>query len=134
MDGRGRVPVPPRYRDTLARGAVISQGSPDLCLRLFTAEGFDLQAAQYTRQPGTRKAGRIVRQSFFARSYPVDLDAQGRILVPASLRTYGGLEGNVVVVGAGDWLEIWSPERFATQMAAVDEVLEDTLEAMEPEA
>jgi len=134
MDGRGRVPVPPRYRELFSRGGVISQGSPDLCLRLFTADGFDQQAAHYTRPPGTRKAGRIVRQGFFARSYPADLDAQGRMLVPAPLREYARLEGNVVIVGAGDWLEIWNPERFLAQMAVVDEVLEETLEAMEPEA
>ena len=134
MDARGRVPVPPRYRDLFTRGAVVSQGSPDLCLRLFTAEGFEQQAAQYTTQPGTRKAGRIVRQGFFARSYPVDLDGQGRILVPGSLREYARLEGNVVIVGAGEWLEIWSPERFQAQMSVVDDLLEDTLESLEPEA
>ena len=134
MDARGRVPLPPRYRDLFSRGGVISQGSPDLCLRLFTAEGFERQAAHYTTQPGTRKAGRIVRQGFFARSYPVDLDGQGRILVPGSLREYARLEGNAVIVGAGEWLEIWNPERFQAQMSVVDDLLEDTLESLEPEA
>jgi MraZ protein len=134
MDARGRVPLPPRYRDLFGRGGVISQGSPDLCLRLFTAEGFERQAAHYTTQPGTRKAGRIVRQGFFARSYPVDLDGQGRILVPGSLREYARLEGNAVIVGAGEWLEIWNPERFQAQMSVVDDLLEDTLESLEPEA
>ena len=132
MDARGRVPLPPRYRDLFDRGAVISQGSPDLCLRLFTGEGFERQATHYIQQPGTRKAGRIVRQGFFARSYPVDLDGQGRILLPASLREFARLEGNIIIVGAGEWLEIWNPEHFQAKMSVVDDLLEDTLESLEP--
>ena len=115
MDGRGRVPLPPRYRDAFAVGAVISQG-PDPCLRVFTAESFEQQAALYTSEPATERAGRITRHAFFANSFSVELDRQGRLLVPAPLRAYAGLEGSVVVAGAGEWLEIWSPERFDAEM------------------
>lgn len=132
MDGRGRVPLPPRYRDVLVLGAVLSQGSPEPCLRLYTAESFEQQAALYTSEPATRRAGRITRHAFFARSFSVELDRQGRILVPGPLRVYAALEGNVVVVGAGEWLEIWNPERFEAEMAVVDDQLESTLESMEP--
>lgn len=132
MDGRGRVPVPPRYRDVLSRGAVLSQGSPDPCLRLYTLDGFERQARLYTSEPATRKAGRMVRQAYFGRAFEVDVDKQGRILIPATLRAHAGLGANVVVVGAGEWIEIWSPERFEAEMAVVDERLEDTLESMGP--
>jgi MraZ protein len=133
MDERGRVPLPPRYRDVFAHGAVLSQGAPDRCLRLFTSESFEREAARYTRTPGTRRAGRITRHAFFPRSSSVELDKQGRILIPTHLRDFAGLRGTVVVVGAGEWLEIWDPERFETEMALVDDQLEDTLEALEPD-
>jgi MraZ protein len=116
MDVRGRVPVPPRYRDLFARGGVLSQG-PDPCLRLFTQDSFDEQATLYTAQPATEPAGRTTRRSFFAQSFSVELDRQGRILIPAALRQYAGLEGNAVVVGSGEWLEIWDPGRFESEMA-----------------
>jgi MraZ protein len=132
MDGRGRVPVPPRYREVFARGAVLSQGSPDPCLRLYTAESFEQQAGLYTSEPATRRTGRITRHAFFTRSFPVELDRQGRILVPGPLRAYAALDGNVVVVGAGEWLEVWNPERFEAEMAVVDDELESTLESVEP--
>ncbi len=134
MDARGRVPVPPRYREALARGAVLSQGSPDPCLRLYTAESFEEQAALYTSEPATRRTGRLTRHAFFTRSFGVDLDRQGRILIPASLRDHAGLESNVIVVGAGEWLEIWNPESFETEMASIDDELESTLESLEPKA
>lgn len=134
MDARGRVPVPPGYREVFTDGAVISQGSPNRCLRLFTVGGFEVEATHYTTRPSTKRAGRIARDGIFARSYPVSLDGQGRILIPAPLRAYAELDGNVVVVGAGEWLAIWSPERHLTHMATVDELFEDTLETLEPEA
>ena len=132
MDERGRVPLPPRYRDLFIRGAVLSQGSPDRCLRLYTTESFEQEAALYTSEPAIRRAGRITRHAFFTRSFPVELDRQGRILIPAPLREYAGLDGNVVVVGSGEWLEIWNPERFDAEMAVVDDELESTLESVEP--
>lgn len=115
MDERGRVPVPPRYRNAFARGAVISQG-PEPCLRLFTSESFEQQAELYTQEPATERSARKTRRSFFARSFSVELDRQGRILLPAALRSHAGLEGAVVVIGSGEWLEIWAPERLEEEM------------------
>ncbi|MEX2159012.1 MAG: cell division/cell wall cluster transcriptional repressor MraZ [Dehalococcoidia bacterium] len=116
MDVRGRVPVPPRYRDLFVRGAVLSQG-PDPCLRLFTQDSFDEQASLYTAEPATERSGRTTRRSFFAQSFSVELDRQGRILIPGALRQYAGLESNAIVVGSGEWLEIWDPARFESEMA-----------------
>ena len=119
MDDRGRVPIPPRYRDLFARGAMLNQG-PDPCLRLFTAESFEQQAELHTREPALERAGRMTRHAFFANSFSVELDRQGRILIPGPLRAYAGLEGNVVVAGAGEWLEIWNPKAFGAEMTAVE--------------
>ncbi len=131
MDARGRVPLPPRYRDAFAVGAVISQG-PDPCLRLFTAESFEQQASLYTSEPATVRAGRITRHAFFSNSFSVELDRQGRILVPAPLRAYAELEGSVVVAGAGEWLEVWDPERFDIEMAVADRQQESDAGPAEP--
>ena len=124
MDERGRVPVPPRYRELFLRGAVLNQG-PDACLRLFTEESFEQQAELYTSQPANQRNARLTRHSFFANSFGVEPDRQGRILVPAQLRSYAGLDRAVVVAGAGEWLEIWDPERFGTEMSAAESVSED---------
>ena len=41
--------------------------------------------------------------------------------MPATLRAYAGLDGSVVVAGAGEWLEIWNPDRFSAEMDAATE-------------
>lgn len=116
MDERGRVPVPPRYRDEFVQGAVLNQG-PDPCLRLFTAQSFEQQAALYTSAPAIERSGRMTRHAFFANSFTVEPDRQGRILVPAPLRAYAGLESSVIVAGAGEWIEVWNPDRFEREMS-----------------
>ena len=131
MDERGRVPLPPRYRDAFREGIVLSQGSPDQCLRVYTQSSFDAQAMEFTAQSAMRRKGRDLRKVLFSRSHEVELDKQNRILIPAALRAYAGLDGKVLVVGAGEWLEIWSPAAYAQEMSRVDADLEATLESIE---
>ena len=119
MDERGRVPLPPRYRELFALGAMLNQG-PDPCLRLFTLQTFDGQAQLYTSIPSIEHEGRLTRLAFFSNSFPVELDKQGRILIPAPLRSYAQLEGNVVISGAGEWLGIWNPQQFELEIARAE--------------
>lgn len=131
MDERGRVPLPPRYRDAFRNGAVLSQGSPDKCVRIYTQEAFDAQAMQTMAQPSLSRSGRDLRKSLFSRSYEAELDKQNRILIPGNLREYAALTGKVLVIGAGEWMEAWAPEEYAEEMARVDADLEDTLESVQ---
>jgi MraZ protein len=111
---------------------VLSQGSPDRCLRIYTLEAFEVQAAQTIAQPSLRRSGRDLRKMLFGRSFDTELDKQNRILIPGHMREFASLSGKVLVVGAGEWLEIWSPEGYAAEMARVDADLEDTLETAQP--
>jgi transcriptional regulator MraZ len=131
MDERGRVPLPPRYRDAFREGIVLSQGSPDRCLRAYTVSAFNAQAAEFTAQSPMRRRGRDLRKALFSRSHEAELDKQNRVLIPAALRDHAGLTGKVLVVGAGEWLEIWAPEIYEAEMARVEERLEHTLESIE---
>ena len=132
MDERGRVPLPPRYRDAFREGIVLSQGSPDRCLRVYTQASFIAQAADFTSQPAMHRKGRDLRKALFSRSHEAELDKQSRVLVPSALREYAGLSGKVLVIGAGEWLEIWSPTAYEQEMIRVDADLEGTLESIEP--
>lgn len=131
MDERGRLPLPPRYRDAFRDGVVLSQGSPDRCLRVYTEAAFTALASEYTAESAMRRAGRDLRSMFFSRSVHAELDKQNRILIPAPLREYAGLSAKVAVVGAGEYLEIWSPASYEAEMARVDAELPAMLESVE---
>ena len=66
---------------------------------------------------------RLVERRFFGMAFEVELDAQGRIVIPAKFRQYAGLNGEAMLIGARDRFEIWSSERweaYADEMAAED--------------
>ncbi len=132
MDERGRLPLPPRYREAFRDGIVLSQGSPDKCLRVYTEAAFTALASEYTAESPLHRVGRDLRAVFFSRSVHAELDKQNRILIPGPLREYAGLSAKVLVVGAGEYLEIWSPASYETEMARVDSQLATMLESVEP--
>ena len=68
-----------------------------------------------TRTRGARRT----RRGFLAEAYPVDLDRQGRILVPQPVRAAAGLDGRAVIIGCGDYLELWDRERWLAERAAI---------------
>ena len=131
MDERGRVPLPPRYRDAFRSGTVLSQGSPDRCVRIYTPDAFERQASEHTATSAMQRKGRDLRKALFSRSHEAQLDQQHRLLVPAPLREFAALSGKVLLIGAGEWMELWSPAEYDAVMARIDEQLEATLESAE---
>jgi MraZ protein len=127
MDDRGRIPMPPRFRDALVQGIILTQGAPDHCVRAFSLEGFDQQADLYMTAPSTQREGRVLRRAFFARAYSAELDRQGRVLIPPPLRRWASLESEVVVVGTGEGIEIWDAKAFDDAMAAEESEFERAL-------
>jgi MraZ protein len=112
MDDRGRVPIPPRFREALMHGIILTQGTPDACIRAYPLDEFEKTAAIYMTEPITTSAGRIMRRNFFSGAYQSEVDRQGRVLIPPVLRQWAGLDSQVVVVGTGEGVEIWSAPAF----------------------
>ncbi len=128
VDDRGRIAVPARYRDAFAEGAVLVK-SPDGCVELYTSADYEAKANLIQREPDSSERGRQLRRSFFADAFDADLDKQGRLLMPAALRSAAGLNGTVTIVGRGECLEIWEPSRFERQRTVADQSYAANLEA-----
>lgn len=99
------------------QGIILTQGTPDRCIRAYPVDAFEEQAALYTESPITTRTGRVSRRAFFSGAYQSELDKQGRVLIPPALRDYAGLQGQLVVVGTGEGMEIWNIDDFATALA-----------------
>jgi len=132
LDERGRLPLPPRFREALQEGAVLSQDFPHLCLLLYSREAFRQEAAQVTAVPRMHRRGRLLRWGLLSTSFDVELDKQSRVLIPPSLREYAGLSTKALVVGDGECLQIWSPESFADVWAGARAELQAAQESYEP--
>ena len=112
VDGKGRVAVPARFRTQLDESAVITRWI-DGCLALFPRDAWDAFAAKVAGLPVTDASARTFSRFVFSGAFEAELDRQGRLLVPPGLRTYAGLDGEAVVVGARDHVELWAPDRWA---------------------
>ena len=112
VDDRGRLALPSRYRSDFERGGVMTIAR-DGCAELYTPEGFDKMSEHVAAMPRTTPEGRDARRDFYGQAFDVELDKQGRILIPAIVRQDMGLEGTVTIVGAYECFEVWNPARLA---------------------
>jgi MraZ protein len=93
---------------------------------VLTADGFDQLYANVNRMSLTDPSARDLKRFIFSTAERVEVDKIGRILLPQYLRILAQLESEVILVGVGDYFEIWSPTLWAQK----NEQLED-LEANE---
>lgn len=106
MDDRNRVSIPPRYREQFDAPAVMTSGK-ERCVAVYTQTGFDEAASVVRSLPVDSEEGRRARRFFFGHAFHQTRDSQGRLLVPRELVEYAGLNKDVVVIGLGEWFEIW---------------------------
>ena len=122
VDGKGRLAIPARFRSKIERGAVLTRGV-DPCLYVYPIEVWEQKARELDTADIDPRQRRMIERRFFGMSFEVELDAQGRIVVPAKFRHYAGLNGEAMVIGARDRFEVWSTERwnaYADEMATED--------------
>jgi MraZ protein len=111
VDDKGRLAIPARFRSQLAGGAVVSRWI-DGCLAIHTRSGWEALEARVSGLAITDARARLFQRQIFGGAQEVEIDGQGRILVPAFLRDEAGLSGEAVVAGVRDHAEIWAPERW----------------------
>ena len=114
VDDKGRIAVPAKFRAQLGAGAVVSRWL-DACLAIHTQPGWDALATKVAALPITDQNARRFQRLIFAGAAEVELDRQGRILLPA----YRGNEA--VVVGSRDHAEIWVPATWATYAQGLED-------------
>jgi len=119
LDAKNRLTVPARYRAALSDGVVLAMGF-ERCVSLWRPADYDAytQASLASFHPLSPEAQKLKR-FFSANSLETELDAAGRIMVPAFLLEHAGLEKEVVVTGSGDALEIWNRATWADYNAAL---------------
>ena len=119
VDTKGRLIIPTRFREKLGEEFVVTKGL-DGCLFVYPQKAWEEFEEKLRALPLTRKDARTLVRFFVAGATPCELDKQGRILVPATLREFAGLEKDVVLAGVTNRVEIWSKDRWADVNAVGD--------------
>ncbi len=127
IDEKGRMAVPVKFRKDLAEGAIITKGL-DNCLFIFTKPEWELLAGKLAQMPLAQANARAFARLMLAGAMDVEIDGQGRVLVPDYLRKYAGLKKSAVVAGVYSRLEVWDEEAWnrykGKTEAASDEIAE----------
>lgn len=112
LDDRGRVTLPRKIRQELDQDEVIVSRGFDACIFGFDRDSWEKEATKQLEAPVTEEKARSIRRYMFAGAQKVEVDKLGRILLPALLKEYAGVSGEVKVIGAGDHFEIWDKEQW----------------------
>jgi len=118
VDAKGRVAVPAKFRLQLDEGAVLANWM-DGCAAIFTRDSFEQLAAKLAALPLADDNARRLSRFLFSNAFDLETDAQGRVVLPASIREWAGLGSEALVVGQRDHVEIWNPERWAESQQPV---------------
>ena len=112
IDAKGRLIIPARFRELLGEEFILTKGL-DGCLSIYPMDAWEAFETKLRALPLTNKNARTFTRFFVAGATNCELDKQGRILVPQTLREFAGLEKEVVLTGNLDRIEIWSKEKWS---------------------
>jgi len=111
IDKKGRMTVPSKYREETPDGVVVTKGL-DGNLMVYAKETFDIFAESMNNISVTDPNLRSFRREILGNSAELTYDSAGRILIPLHLRKLAGIEENVMIVGVGQYFEIWDQNRL----------------------
>ncbi|MEK9152304.1 MAG: division/cell wall cluster transcriptional repressor MraZ [Patescibacteria group bacterium] len=129
VDDKGRLAIPMKFRRELKKGAVITRGL-DGCLFVFTSSEWKILAEKLASTPLSQSNSRAFARLMLAGAMDVELDGQGRAIVPEYLRQYAKLGKEVVVAGLYSRLEIWDKAAWEKYKAETEKNSNDIAEKM----
>jgi MraZ protein len=120
LDSKGRLAIPTRYRDELVRvanGRMVITVDRDQCLLLYPLPEWEEIERKLVKLPSFNAPARRLQRLLIGHATEVELDGNGRILLPPPLREFAGLDKTVVMIGQGNKFEIWDETQWNTRRA-----------------
>ena len=118
VDVKGRLTMPPKFREELGETFTVTQGL-DGCIFVYPQSVWKELEAKICALPMAKSKG--LQRFFLSAAQELTLDRHGRILLPQELRRYAGLEREAVVIGVSGRAEIWSKEKWIAYKAQLEE-------------
>lgn len=129
IDEKGRIIIPARFREELGDGFIVTKGL-DRCLFVYPEGEWGSLTENLKELPFTRSEVRSFVRFFFSGASECSCDGQGRTVIPPTLRDYGKLDREAVVIGVGNRIEIWSSENWSEFRESAEDSYEDMAEKL----
>lgn len=131
LDSKGRLALPTRYRDAVQESCgghmILTLDISKKFLLLYPLPDWEEIEAKVSRLPVMNKAARDLQLILIGHAADVEMDANGRVVVPPALRKLVGLDKSIVMFGQGKRFEIWGQESWDQKWAEIDAI--DILDA-----
>lgn len=125
LDNKGRLIIPARYRPYLNSGAILTRGL-DRNLVIYPEDTWQAVTQQLNQMPITQPTSRALRRLLFSGAVQLELDKQGRILLPNHLRAYAAIREEVLLVGVETFIELWEPAAWRSALEGISDILADS--------
>jgi len=119
IDNKGRMAVPAKFRQILKKGAIVTRGL-DNCLFVYTQDEWKKMVEKISQLPLAQQKSRAFARLMLAGAMDVNLDSQGRILIPEYLRSFAKIKKETVVAGLYNRLEIWDRSAWEKYQSATE--------------
>lgn len=111
LDTKNRIIIPAKFREELGKNFVLTKGL-DGCLYVYPKSQWEILQKKLETLPLTNKNARAFVRFFFSGAHELELDKQGRTLIPQNLLEYGKIQKEIVSIGVSNRIEIWSKVKW----------------------
>lgn len=138
IDAKGRIVMPTRYRERLLleknqNSVVLTIDTEERCLLLYPLSEWEEIEKKLATLPSFNPSARRIQRLLIGHATDVELDGQGRVLLPPLLREYAGLNKRAVLVGQGRKFELWDETHWESQRGRWLQEESNTRESLLPE-
>lgn len=130
LDVKGRITIPSKFREELGEKFVATKGL-DNCIFLYPLEEWHVIEQKLRSLPSTKADVRSFVRFFFSGASELELDRQGRTVLPVNLREYASIEKDLTIIGVGTRVEIWASDNWAQYTEKSAGSYEDIAESLE---
>jgi MraZ protein len=120
LKNSNRLSLPSHWKQAISGGIYLTQGF-DQNLLILTVGAFQEVYLRITSLNITDPLARLLLRMFLGAACFLEMDEKGILLLPTDLMKYANLNGKIVIVGQGDYLEIWSPDQWHQQQSQIND-------------
>lgn len=116
IDSKGRIVLPAKFREELGESFFLAQGFDNRCIQAMSADEYEGICKKILELPAN--LAMALQYKFNATAVEVTPNAQGRVIIPQTLREFASIEDNALVIGMNNRIEIWNKTLFDEYMSA----------------
>jgi MraZ protein len=128
VDEKGRVPLPPKFRQEMRGGLILARGTGEKCIAIYPMAEWKRMSEKLAEKAVTPANLRKLNRAIFGSAFSASFDGQGRVKLPDPLRGYANIADTAIVVGANTRVELWSDEGWKAEQTAAQEQASQIIE------